>query len=125
MESHSDQATWAGFSHDSEMAITAAHDSYVVIYSVATGEIIQEFKLNSPCYTAKFNNDGCYIIAAPKSGVTTIISTLYTHKELFIQDNQESFTDARYSPYGKLILTACENGNAILWNSNPVYKKFN
>ena len=43
----------------SEMAITAAHDSYVVIYSVATGEIIQEFKLNSPCYTAKFNNDGC------------------------------------------------------------------
>lgn len=47
-----------------------------------TGEILQEFKLNSACYTAKFSNDGCYVLASTKSGSATIISTLYTHKEV-------------------------------------------
>lgn len=106
------------------MAITSSFDCSIIIWSVTTGDVLQVFSLTSKVYSAKFSRDGEYVVTAPHSGIATIISTLNTFKEVYVQDEAEPFTDARYSPKGKYILTSCENGCASLWDSNTLDKLF-
>lgn len=52
------------------------------------------------------------------------LTTFNVHKENFLSDQADPMVEARFSPDGKWILTATDNGSAALWDLDTTEKLF-
>lgn len=112
----------AEFSDDGQFVITASEDNTARIWSIETGEQIASLAGHTARVTSAAFAPGdspTRAVTASQDGTVKLWDT-QTQKEILTLDGHtREVTSVTFSPDGKYVLTASQDGRAILWLTAP------
>ena len=113
---HSGPVCMAEFSSDGQFILTASDDNTAQLWDARTGRnvLCEPFRHDEKVSVARFspNNN----MAVTVSGLKVQLRDLKTGELKSELIHDMTARDASFSPDGKLLVTACDNGRAYLWD---------
>lgn len=104
------------FSKDSGILVSGGDDGTIIIWSVATGEIIRSLKTNhEEISSIVFSPDGKIFASASYDGIINLWS-LSGVGPFVTLGGENSVTSLSFSPDGTMLASADDNGDISLWS---------
>lgn len=110
------------FSDDGKFVITASEDNTARIWDAATGKELSVLAGHTARVTSVSFAPGenpLRAITASQDGTVKLWDTKENKEILTLDGHTREVTSATFSPDGKYVLTASEDGRAILWLTTP------
>ncbi len=113
---HTGRVVWAQFSLDGSKLLTMRDRHYVQLWDWRNAQrVAREIPRRSELYHASLSADGTTILTTAWSGYALLYDAS-TGRMMRQFQQQGGLVDAAFSPDGHYVATACEDGNAWLWN---------
>jgi WD40 repeat protein/serine/threonine protein kinase len=112
----------AEFSDDDKLVITASEDNTARIWSAETGEELSSLAGHTARVTSVAFAPGdnpTRAVTASQDGTVKLWDTKENKEILTLDGHTREVTSVEFSPDGKYVLTASEDGKAILWLTTP------
>jgi WD40 repeat protein/class 3 adenylate cyclase len=116
--SHGAGVNGVAFSPDGKLALTGGNDGTARLWDAVTGEKLRDFTGHTDLinYGAAFSPDGKHIVTASWDATVRVWNAQTGEQVHQFVSDRANFHDAIYSPDGRTILTAGENG-VRLWDA--------
>lgn len=112
----------AEFSDDGKFVITASEDNTARIWDATNGEELSVLAGHTARVTSVAfapGNDPTRAVTASQDGAVKLWDTKENKEILTLDGHTREVTSVAFSPDGKYVLTASEDGRAILWLTSP------
>jgi WD40 repeat protein len=112
----------AEFSDDGKFIITASEDNTARIWDAANGKELSVLAGHTARVTSVAfapGNDPTRAVTASQDGAVKLWDTQENKEILTLDGHTREVTSVAFSPDGKYVLTASEDGRAILWLTTP------
>jgi WD40 repeat protein/serine/threonine protein kinase len=112
----------AEFSDDGKLVITASEDNTARIWDAANGKELSVLAGHTARVTSVAfapGNDPTRAVTASQDGAVKLWDTQENKEILTLDGHTREVTSVAFSPDGKYVLTASEDGRAILWLTTP------
>jgi WD40 repeat protein/serine/threonine protein kinase len=112
----------AEFSDDGKLVITASEDNTARIWNVESGEELSSLDGHTARVTSVAFAPGenpTRAVTASQDGTVKLWDTKENKEILTLDGHTREVTSVAFSPDGKYVLTASEDGKAILWLTTP------
>ena len=131
LSGHEAQISTATFSSDGKWALTASKDKTARLWETSTGRSLALRGHEGPVFAAAFSPDGKHVVTASKDGTAMIWNV---PDKIEVEEIQNTYKlvhpidpktrmapevlTATFSPDNLLVVTACDNGSAYVWDPN-------
>lgn len=112
----------AEFSDDGKFVITASEDNTARIWDATNGKELSVLAGHTARVTSVAfapGNDPTRAVTASQDGAVKLWDTKENKEILTLDGHTREVTSVAFSPNGKYVLTASEDGRAILWLTDP------
>ncbi len=117
----------AGFSPDGSRIITTSDDNAARVWLAESGELLSKPLWHTASVVAEFSPDGQRIVTASRDGTAQIwdatgkpLGDILPNESMPLGEplrHEDFVNSAQFSPDGKRIVTACEDGTAQVWEA--------
>ena len=117
---HKDEVNSAFFSPDGKLVVTASDDHTAILWNALTGEpLLPAMEHKDKVYLAVFDGKGERVVTTSQDHEARIwrVSDRKCIARLRLQRHPGPLLSALFSPDGHFVLTADDNGNAVVWEA--------
>jgi WD40 repeat protein/serine/threonine protein kinase len=115
--SHQGVINHIAISHDGTLAVTAGADMRMVLWDVATGDLLREFVGHQGAVNAvEFSPDDTLIASAGDDNVLALWDVATGEFTTLFEGHSDAVWDVAYSPDGTMLASASRDNTIFLWD---------
>jgi WD40 repeat protein len=117
--------SWASFSPDGSMLVTAGVDGRVVVRSVTDGTLLAELRPHGgrSAWSAAIDPTGAFVASGGQDGAVVVSSLTGAPPEVLSAGHGPVYA-VRFGPDGRSVLTGGQDGTVVLWEPDRSSRLF-